>query len=832
MPREERESAEDEEDVKVRTVLQVFGRFPLAKAELRPAERISEDCGPDPSISTSRRFMFDRMRFESDVATSIGTGNRLVDKLETKNDLELWHHLLEFRKRLDGTEGIRDIWSGMKRRNVDLPISGTHANYMWETFLTAGFEQTDLLESVYKYAVDLRHRKDDVYEPLYESIVGHMLRTKSPHTYGWHRRMLDQYPPREGYVKRLAKGAAHSKNSPGVFKRIYLESDERDVYDTLIISLCDRGAFHEARQWHKYLIKHDDPPSAAMAPKLTMKHIALGYHRQPPVPRHDNAPTINTTARLELRNKRFSREMMSGVVGESHGVAPKELDDAFCARLFATKALSIDFVIRGLGMFGVESIGPMAMRELAGRAQTSALIFSKITALEEAGISIGQSVFSRAVKRAAQGGRTEVLHYLLHSDQHPDVFEDRTLQEELLHKSIAIKDWQQVHRTLVVLTVFHSDPDKEAWNLLLQSHIQQPDWETLVQVLEDMRMHGINANRKSLSALHAHCLRLRQPGKRPQSVAVHQDDLRLVTNVFLAHLQAGRELHPLRWREVLRRFGMSGRFEELERLSLWLAAWYSPSTALERRLRAVTAYGVPPNPRDTASYRLKSLPSSHSDHPLRQIFDPSFQRAVVAWGFKTSVPSSAFSKSLKPPQRVFDSQDQAPTASEPWARGLALLAKLKHFGVLVQTSTVRKVVKQRLLMLYGPVRSSFRDNVNARAANPYTLEQMVRHAEALWSGTLFQLDPALLAPGTGSRADLLAALFGPRPLPRRLKGPDVACSVDTAAWASMLLADTHVAPTQPVAEGRQRGDADTALTVIELLRRARAQGSGERAFEG
>lgn len=63
---------------------------------------------------------------------------------------------------------------------------------------------------------------------------------------------------------------------------------------------------------------------------------------------------------------------MSSIVGDVHNIREKELNDAFCARLFATTAFSIDLIITGLRMLGMRTVGNLALREIAARAPSPA----------------------------------------------------------------------------------------------------------------------------------------------------------------------------------------------------------------------------------------------------------------------------------------------------------------------------------------------------------------------------------------------------------------------------------------------------------------------------
>lgn len=810
-------------------------------------------------LRTGKRSAWDELNFQSDVAQSSSDAPRLVDGPEKKLDFDYWVELLEFRQRIYGGQGVHDIWHGIGAREIDIPTKGRNADVLWGTFL----KHKDLFKEILDYATSLRQKTGRSYEPLYENIVGYFLDLGNAQSaFVWHRRLREQFYVPAGALQELALRAARNKLSLNAFRRIYIESEDRNVYDSLISTLCDQGQYDTAMEWHSFLVKNYDYPSKASASKPMMQHFAA-YGNQLSPGRVSNVTQellVGGTAYTNgpaspdgkpVEGNRFSREMMNRLLGKTHAVEPKVLDDSFCARLFATKTFGVDMVISGLGMLGVEEVGPLALRELAVRAPSPEVILQKLEQLKATGISIKQSVFSSAVVRFAAENRTQLLSSVLSTDEHPDVFEDQSLQKELLSSYVKARDWQNVHLTLGILTVFHSEPLQESWNLLLRSHSQHSDHATLIQVLEDMRMARVKITRQSWTTLYQYRLRPRRRGMRPATQGGDSDDLLLIANIWRSALESGRTLHPLRWREILRRFGMTGRFEELSRLTLWIASWYSTNKtgAFEISLAPQMKHGRPTFSPDLAI----CIPLSHRAHAFDLIFTPKLLDAIITHGFNAGIMSvqrqyerrhriaekqrrqqqhqySALSRSIQwmptqsshpgiasgdlspflddaspsspnhnrsKPTTLIPLRRHSPT-SIPHLSGLRLLQSLKARGVHVQTPTVRKALRQRLWILFGPGRSAVRFNRRARLLNPYSLEHFVAGAERLWGEALFGLSEELLGKlreggkrkgaavdekgRVAVRAELLFRLFGARPVIKKMRNR----RVDERVWGKVL----------------------------------------------
>jgi len=436
-------------------------------------------------------------------------------------------------------------------------------------------------------------------------------------------------------------------------------------------------------------------------------------------------------------------------------IKQKEMGDAFCARLFATGSFSIDLVTAGLRMIGLETLGSLALREIAARVHDLPDYLSTIKSLESSGLTVADSTFSRALRRFAEEGSSDYFDVLVRSDQHPDTYDDRRIQRHLFTSFLTTGEVVQAHATLAVLTMSRSDPEEYTWNLLLRTYCETSSQDHVLQILGEMRLKNIPLSRPSLDAIFYRFIRVDRWGMhKPESAR----KLDFVSNVFLQMLRSGQETAPARWRELLRRYGLTRRLVVVERLSLWLAILY------RTRSKDTPAIGLPQEP-------IKNFGVTYSEHggtlqPLAQIFSSHFLRAVISWGFIASVVPEQYEHEIQvpfpmpplPPQMSDTTRSKVKPRS--WAKGIAIVRQLKDYGVDITYSEVRREVKLRLWMIFGPGRSAKKHNRLAQRRNKQSLEHYIRHINEVWGGNFFLLPRDTLERAARSDDSTFNAIFG------------------------------------------------------------------------
>jgi len=631
---------------------------------------------------------------------------------------------------------------------LELPTTGEHAVKLWSTIASVAI-QYNLLHEVWQYAVALAKKTSRRYEGLYEVIIGYYLRTQPAQVLPWHRKFRQLNLPAAGSLANLVDDAVQTKRSLKTFRRLYNESEDRAVYDRMIPHLCERGLQEEAVLWHRNLMKVNDLPSDASVVDPLRDYLALSGDQE--VLREVTNDLVTrgvsfakTIPRTLQPNTKISREMMSRMLGESHGVTPKVISDRFSARMFATRAFSIDFAIAGLTSFGFDALGPLSMRELALRCKGAEEILARITQLENLKVQLSPCVYVQLVRRLAAEGRESMLEAILQSDQHPDVYDDHKLQRQLLEQYVQTQDWPQVHRTLTILTAFHEEPEVEAWNMILRTHMTHGNVRRVREVFDDMLANGIKIKAGTVKCSFFKLLRPRNSGKRPVTLHRHFDDLAFVTVMWLKILQSGGRIPVAAWSQIHNYYGMEGRIHELERLTLWLVQFYS-----RQALAALSGQ----NNRTPGFRRLnvtsvrqsKAISPNDWHDDLKKMFGSVRQSAIVSWAFKTIGWGPNKLETLRRRDRLAPATTQPNLGRyEPWARGVALLRVMKQCGIPVGQATVRKAVRQCLLILFGPGRSNRLDNRAAVKRNTMSLPYMVRYLNAVWKGNLLDVPPALL----------------------------------------------------------------------------------------
>ncbi|KAF2085541.1 hypothetical protein K490DRAFT_46532, partial [Saccharata proteae CBS 121410] len=479
---------------------------------------------------------------------------------------EDWHlRRLQYLQRVKGERGVYEEWKRFMGSRIDLPVLGQEAAALWNSYLT----HNEILEEVISYALDLKTRTGLYYEQLYFTVVKHKLISNPRAVYHWHKKLWFPFSPPDGTMKRLAITATRSRETLKQFRGIYLLCNQRDIYNTITTELLNKRMYYFAHDWHAFLIRHNDLPVKPSNAALQWQSVSSAkaealeesYPKSDPIPR---------------RRTNFNRETMYDMIRDAQGEEPKKFSDHWCARLFATKAFSTQLVINGLNMFGVEEIGPLALRELAVRARTPEKVLDKFEMLRNAGIYPVQSVFTQAIHRFAKDNRKEWLDWLLTTDMHPDSFQDPTVQNEFLHHHIMRNDWEAVQRTLALVTLFHNHPRIQDWNKLICALALTKNLPMIQNVVENMRLYRVRFTEDSMAAIQQHVLRRRTRSHAPVTRVEHNvDDLRLVTNIWRYIVESGGSFDLRRWREIFRRYGMALRVREAARLANWLVTWYS-----------------------------------------------------------------------------------------------------------------------------------------------------------------------------------------------------------------------------------------------------------------
>lgn len=684
---------------------------------------------------------FQALSTQADVQLSQINSRRLVDKQEHWHNIKLWVELLNYRHRLDGLNGVKDVWQGMRSRHVDLPFEGEDAHALWSSFVNACIanpstdEHESFLVEIVGYAKSLYARTGRQYSGLYSCIIGGLLRINLVNTARlWHQLLVEVVDPAHIDLRTLAEVFA----TDGALKRfriIYEDFEQTGLYDYYIPALLERHGPEKVLKWHKYFLRRGDAPSAQNF-NLPLVQTLFELDGNKSLPMMHQRPTPDATARPVLRADQtpaLTRPYMSTIVGEVHGIQPKEMSDSFVAKMFATRAFTLDMVIHGLSFFGIEKLGPLAIREMATRADTPVEFCNKLSALKHSGISIDSSVYGRLLEKVSKE-YPNLYEVLITSDEHPEVFEESKTQESLLQSFLERGDKANAHLAFMALSLIGQFENERAWNRVLQHHICAQEYQTVSKLVEQMKASKLALTKRTLTFMHVHLLPRRNPGHAPPNYmpegSVGVPPLQFVTNAYIYAAECGIAVDEKFWREIMKRFGMLARWEELERLVVWFVGFYSKRG------------------RQGGVLRSHGKAYLRSTSTLEDVLNEHMRKALVFWGFRTA----GWRKVL----RIRDGPSKE--ACEPWARGIYLLKQLGESGLETDPAIVKDAFLGRMWILFGPAWSAKGINQDVKRDNDLSLAHYVRHANELWDGKLFELDPTLYEPR--NHAALLVAVFG------------------------------------------------------------------------
>ncbi|KAF2622876.1 hypothetical protein BU25DRAFT_414862 [Macroventuria anomochaeta] len=677
---------------------------------------------------------------------------------------ETWAAKLAHHERLDGLRGVQAVWNARRKEGYRLPVENSaHAQSLWGTFA----RHPQLVQAVIEHAAELQQEKGETYPRVYSLIMGYWLVRKPTDALEYHHQMLVKLRPRTLPLRELARSTRnYGHTALEALLYIYRNSNERDLYGEIVPRLIDCGNIKMARRWHNLCTFRDDLPSESLAAHPVIQIFTA-----------ESSALSNPNVRFDKtkrENPNLNKDLMRRLLGRD--TAPVRFEDSFTARMFATRTVQTESIIKGLAMVGVNEIGPQAVSALAWRTQPITDLPRRFGELRAAGIALQGSVFSLALEKFAMERKWDLVHSILESDQHPDVYGDADTQRSLLTYYLEQKDLKQAQRTLAILTLFHNDASRESWNLLLQLRIGRSTPRDVFNTLLEMRSHGLTVSSVTMASVRD-MLSRRQRGHRPSSRRGF-DDLRFVTRFYIAALETGMaRVPPEAWHEIIRRFGMQSRFRELKRLLLWLLSWYAPQHSSEfADLPRSTFFDDATNklrrsyPINRHYYNFPADVTQEQDerHPVRALFPPSFQQGILVWGFRASLLRAApleqsilGSIAAKRHHRR-NLLRKGILKRLNWNVGLKLLVQLRDLNVHIHPHTVTKALQAQFINLFGHGHSRIKANRIMEQSNTTPYAEYVREVNRVWGSPLLtephklgfgKLDGHLWHPRLRRRAD-------------------------------------------------------------------------------
>ncbi|KAE8838063.1 hypothetical protein PTNB85_05398 [Pyrenophora teres f. teres] len=670
--------------------------------------------------------------------------NDIIRVAQREDDPAQLAATLAYEERLYRGQGVRNVWRTIRHRGYNLPTEETpDAEVLWGTFVKYHL----IVPKVIEYAEKLFRETGKIYPRLYELVMAYWLPQRPRQALKHHYALVRNLKLKKLPLRNLAR-LGRSTWKPAtyeVFLEIYGQSDERDVYDEVVPALVEKGGINMARQWHAICTLLSDKPSESVA-----SHPVIRLFADVKIAPHEVRSEEKITTKMHKRDTiKYNQDLLRRLAGPD--TAPVRFEDSFVARMFATRTFPPASVIQGLTMVGVNEIGPQAVLTMAAQTQPIEELPRRFEELRAAGIALQGCVFSLALEKFAMEQKWHLARSMIESDQHPDVFGDAEVQRKLLEYYLEQGDQLQAQRTLAILTLFHNDSSQESWNLLLQVNIERTGPQHVTEVIDGMRIRSVMLLPESLTAIKG-LLARRQRGNRP--VVRKFDDLRFVARVFMTILESGiAPIAPPQWREIIRRFGMLGRFRELRRLLLWLLCWYAPRGTLQFSalpqspfLRPATAKLRTAYPERNHYFHFPAMVNQRENklHPIRQLFPPPLIQALIVWGFRMGMlPNAQLEQHMlgsplaKKHYRRRLLQRGILNRLE-WTIGLRTVVQLRDLGVFVHHHTVLKALQAQMIILFGHSRSLKKENRIIEQINTLPYGRYVREINRIWGRPLLR----------------------------------------------------------------------------------------------
>ena len=681
-----------------------------------------------------RLVTYSQLDFESDVGSPRPYRPRLIDDPRYEKNVDLWVQLIQFRRRNYGLKSLQPFLDEIFRRQI-LPESRLLESGLLEYAFQRSYKRA--LYPLCGYARRKYRALGYRCDSLYLHVMRHFLVEDCSMAYKWHKLLVADLPPSEGQFKELFLSIRKNDDSLIIFRELYKDLPFRHMYACIIPKLCEDETFTAATAWHHFLLTHGDlPPSSSYSEPL-LEHLSLVGHgtkaKQKTQGLVDAGVSFeNSSGRSNEENIFMSREILNRIHGETHGIAPKNLSDEFCARLFATKLFSTETVIKGLQVLGTEAVGPLALQEIALRACSdekchSETVIESLDQLKNAGISIGVSALSRLIPQLAIENEHRVLYDIVKSDLHPEVYEDTALQESLLASYERARDLRQVNRTLAVLLFEKELGLREGLrlNILFRSSVRRDDWTRMLQLLEIMKEQHIRLSGDSCRVMRECTLSERRRTKAPSTTK----ELDLIVNVWKTTMCLGSDIPPTAWIEILRRLGMAGELVKYEKLARWLGRWHLDASFRRSQIIFNVAHESFAN---TSSAVPDDIVPWSALHPCRILFSDEVVRAIVTWGFQRSPGNEQH-----PQAAPLDRAKIRSKFRHRWKWGLKLLVSLRKLGAWFDDSVVEKACVNRLVSLFGPGLSNRKINRRERRYRVTSISGYGMAMVHLWDGNMF-----------------------------------------------------------------------------------------------
>jgi hypothetical protein len=687
-----------------------------------------------------------RLAYESSLTDPLPSNPvKLVDLPENRDDVSLWACLLEFRRRRDGRAGVKDILNGLLARRTLREFESHSAQAFWRALHLESLRDDAMMRQVWEYAEWTWRRHSVRWPNLYhDTITFFLVHGEYEKVLRWNIQLSPNFGLDDAEFFRVLKRFITNpdQDMQDALKKLYWTSIHRSLYDNLISHLHANGCWSLALDWRWLLLTHHDLPKqpivqpflqclAGYAPEIQLAEsevliAGLGDlgSSSDPTEEHDDA--IGYTDQL--------RYTMNRIHGQTFGIEEKTYNDPLLARLFASSWISLDMAIDVARIFGVDRIGPLSLQSLALREGDAARVSIRLEQLEEMEISIGDSCYAKAIRQWANSHDEANLRALLHSDVHPDVFDDEPAQEQILQSASATGNLKLRDLIVSVRRAVSRDSVVLASNRLLYTSLLRHDRPMVLHTLRDMVARDIQLLPSTSHAISMHILEHVSPDRA-------HDTFDATFHATLCCEVAGMRF-PLATsasQTVLRRLCDEGELQQLENLTWKILKSYKIPQTSKDTMFYVHQLDLPDILQKVSQNRFfrpipRGLPLNHPLHPVQLIFNDELQTRIVDSGFRWSLSTPNRDRSGAQVPQV--------PADFGFARGFRLLALLREYGININPSSVTQHMHFWVSNLYGAIEhghKQIRFIAAIRRANRLTLAQTKELCDLAWGSKIVPL---------------------------------------------------------------------------------------------
>ncbi|KAK2002000.1 pentatricopeptide repeat domain-containing protein [Colletotrichum falcatum] len=682
-----------------RKIISRSGTVPTFSGDVQPRKWISPNLSPQIKGPRKRtRSGHDTRVVSSRADCSLDKSDLLhVDMPKNQNDASLWASVLQAAQKKHGQDGVLAVWNVVEQRKTLYDVASEGAKSFWRTILEAILHDEDKLKGALLFSEWLLHAHTAKWPSLYSTTISYCLRNgQYRRAMQWHLRLIPNFDPgREEFRSLLQEFAVIPEaDMQQTLQAIYVTSLHHSLYDELIPLLYRSGRSQHCNGWRSLFLRHRDLPRPTPDSQPYLKYLARYFPSVTLQPEEQMVLGLNSPAYWNDQGDTHW-DAIKDAQGDQGDAPGRRYSDTLGARWFATSWVPLDFAIHALHALGVRQIGPLSLQSIALRESTAHGVVARIEQLRKVNIGIGYSAYSLVLKRFAENDDNELLYALLHTDIHPDVFDDPLVLAAIRDKALKERAWNTHRLLLAIQPAMVEESVESTSNFLLQECIKCGQGRQALALLDDMRTMNIDVSTATVQHICSSILDLLP--WNPKTTATNLDAWNMAIAYLTRLVLLKKPVHSHYWRKIIFGLGKFGRISELEDLCLGIIDTYGKLCALEGGLLPVHYLDAPPSDLDGYATDVlvpADLPITHEHHPMRRIFDNSaLHISIVRWGFKAGLSKFISNWSMA-------SINSGATREYSVARGVRFLAILNERGIPLRVAVVREEVIRCLARVY------------------------------------------------------------------------------------------------------------------------------------